>query len=119
MTITLQRARRERHNNNRALKQDRRGQFILSLQLLGLLGRSARRRREDTDAVEALEAADLARGFKPVHDGELDVHEHQMKAALPPLGHGVFAVHGGLPAHLEALHEGFEELEVDDVVFDN
>ena len=42
-----------------------------------------------------------------------------MEAALAPLGHGVLAVHGGLPAYLEALHEGFEELQVDDVIFDD
>ena len=41
-----------------------------------------------------------------------------MEAAAPPFGDGFAAVHGGLPAHFEPLHEGFEEAEVDGVVFD-
>ena len=40
-----------------------------------------------------------------------------MKTSLSPLGNSVAAIHGGVPADLQAFHESFEEFEVDDVVF--
>jgi len=42
-----------------------------------------------------------------------------MEASGAPFCDGFFAVHGGLPAYFEALHECFEKFEIDDVVFDD
>lgn len=71
------------------------------------------------DPVHALQPPDLLGGFQPVHDGQLDVHEHQMEAALPPFRDRFAPVLCALPADFEALHEGFEQFQVDDVVFND
>lgn len=42
-----------------------------------------------------------------------------MEAAFPPLGNGFPAIHGGVPPDFQALHEGFEKFEVDDIIFDD
>lgn len=42
-----------------------------------------------------------------------------MEAAFSPLSNSFPAVHGGLPPDFQTLHEGFEEFEVDDIIFDN
>jgi len=42
-----------------------------------------------------------------------------MEAPFPPLSNGFPAIHGGVPPDFQAFHEGFEELEVDDIIFDN
>lgn len=42
-----------------------------------------------------------------------------MEPALPPLLDGFFAVLRGCPADFQPFHEGFEEFEVDHVVFDD
>lgn len=41
-----------------------------------------------------------------------------MEAAGAPLGERISTVHGRMPADLETLHKGLEQLQVDDVVLD-
>ena len=42
-----------------------------------------------------------------------------MKSTLTPFRDCFAAIHGSVPAHFKALHECFEEFEVDNVVFDD
>ena len=42
-----------------------------------------------------------------------------METSIAPLTNRFAAIHRGLPAHLQTFHKRLEELEVDDVVFDN
>lgn len=69
--------------------------------------------------VDPLQPPNLLGGSQPVHHRQLDVHEHEVEAALPPLLYRLTAVHRRVPAHLEPLHEGLEQSQVDDVVFDD
>lgn len=73
---------------------------------------------EDTDAVDGLEATDFLCSFQAIHDGKLNVHQDQVKAARFPHGDGFLAVDGRLPAHFEPFHESLQQLEVDIVILD-
>lgn len=42
-----------------------------------------------------------------------------MKPTLAPFPHRLFTVRSALPTDAEAFHEGFQELLVDDIVFDD
>lgn len=74
---------------------------------------------EYADVVQPLQPPDLFRRFQPIHDRQLDIHQDQVESSLPPFCDRLAPVHGGVPADFEALHKCFEELEVDDVVFDD
>ena len=108
MPITLQITRRQRHNNNRTLKQPAiplLKKLILILRLPIVLTRGTNIRRALTrttkhaNIIHPFQAANLLRRLQPAHDGQLDIHEYEVKPALPPLIDGFAAVDGGLPAH--------------------
>lgn len=71
---------------------------------------------KDTDAVDALEPPNLFGRLQTVHDGQLNVHEHQMETSCFPFCHGLLSVHRSLPSDLETLHESSENSQVNDVV---
>lgn len=120
VSVTLERTGCERHNNDRTLEQIQVVQAVLVLQLhgelfLGCAGDGGK----DANRVYTLESANLTRGLEAVHDGQLNVHEDQMKTAGAPLLDSVATVGGRLPADLETLDKGLEQLEVNGVIFDN
>lgn len=40
-----------------------------------------------------------------------------METALSPFVHSFSAIHSRVPSYFQTLHEGFEELQIDDVIF--
>lgn len=74
---------------------------------------------EDTNAVHPLKSPDLLGRFQTIHDGQLDVHQHQMKTPSPPFGHRLFSIHCSLPSHFETLHERTQNSQIDYVVLHN
>ena len=109
MPITLQITRRQRHNNNRTLKQPaipllKKLILVLRLPIIILTRRTDIRRTltrtaKHANIIHPLQPTNLLRRLQPAHDGQLDIHEHEVEAALPPLVDGFAAVDGGLPAH--------------------
>ena len=131
VTITLQTARRQSHDDDGTLEEGEVMEIVLLLErqvgspvqlLRGLGGRTGRagasRRRlgKHSDAVQTFESADLLGSIQPVHHGQLDVHQDEMEPSLAPFSHRLFSVSGTLPPHAESLHEGFQQPLVDDVV---
>ena len=122
VTIALQRAGCERDDDDRALEHVSIPELVVVAELGALepvVRGLACAAAEDADAIDALQPADLLGGLETVHDGELDIHQHQVEAACAPLCHSFLAVHRSLPAHLETLHERTQHTQVDDVVFDD
>jgi hypothetical protein len=127
VSVTLKRAGCKGDNNDGALEQPLVAQPVVLLRLFrsaSVLSEPGVRRlaastAEDADAVHTLQSSDLFCRLQTVHHGQLDVHEHQMKATSLPLCHGFLAVHGPLPSHLETLHKGSQNTQIDDVVFNN
>lgn len=71
---------------------------------------------KDANSIQSFQPADLLGGIQSVHDGELNIHQHQVKPALSPFAHRLLAVRRALPPHAQSLHERFEKLLVDNVV---
>ena len=42
-----------------------------------------------------------------------------MEPTLPPLGDRFLSIHSSVPPDFESLHEGFQEFQVDDVIFND
>lgn len=74
---------------------------------------------ENTNSVQPFQPTDLLGGVQSVHDGQLDIHQHQVKPTLPPFAHRLFAVGCALPAHTQSLHKRFQKLLIDDVIFND
>jgi len=75
--------------------------YVPVVQARRLRGRAA----EDANVIYALEASNLLCRFEARHDGQLNVHEHQMETAGSPLSHGFPPIDGTLPAHFETPNE--------------
>lgn len=120
MSVTLKGTGCECHNDDRAFEvmQIIETIFVVQLERELLLG-CGRHRREDANRVDALQSANLAGGLETIHHWELNIHEDQVKATGAPLLNSFSSVHGCLPAYLEALDKGFEQLQIDGVVFDD
>lgn len=118
MSIALERAGRQSHDNNGTLKLGQALQAIFFSRLFGRCGFSGRVGK-DTNAIDPLQSANLSCGLESIHTRQLDVHEDQMEAATPPFLHRVTTIHGRLPPHLKSFDKRFKQLQIDRVVFHN
>jgi hypothetical protein len=127
VSVALQRTSRKCDNDDGTLEKPLVAQPVTFNQLiLGLavltkpgVGCLAATTTKDANAVHALQPSNLLCCFQAVHDGELNVHKHQMETTCFPFCHCFFSVHRPLPPHLQALHEGSQDSQVDNVVFHN
>ena len=67
----------------------------------------------------AFEPADLTGGFKAIHAGHLNVHEHNLETGVPQCGHCFRAAWGGLNGAAQFLEQKRDDAEIDNVVLDD
>lgn len=137
MSVTLQRTRRQGHDDDGALEQIRVDEVVLLLWFLdytfawvisainhhGPIGSFFKCWRVapsvDADAVHPFQSSNLFGGIQTVHDRQLNIHQHQVEATFAPFVDSDLAIDGSGPPNLQTLEESFEKAEIDVVVLNN
>lgn len=137
MSVTLQRTRRQRHDDDGALEQVCIDEIVLLLWFLdhafawvipaidyhGLIGSFFKCGRVASsiyaDAVHPFQSSNLFGGIQAIHDRQLDIHQHQVKATFAPFVDGDLAIDGGGPANFQTLEKSFEKAKIDVIVLNN